>query len=199
MSTTKSPLAKALGLFVCLCNREVITSRSISIDRLCYYGEMKSSHNILSDGAIAVDVEKTDAHFSEAYDKDRTDKTGYAKFLIVLNVTAGDDSVYVPVSIGSGRVSTGFVYQIEGSDVGTGTASISSSGEKLTLVSAGSIKYCKISPRMTVEFKMSVHVSGTMKKEYSINIARINYKFNPNDSRYKRFLIDISTKRVKFK
>lgn len=159
---------------------------------------MKSQKPI-SDGALSITVHKTDAHFSEAYDSNRKDRVGYGKFLTVLQVTAIKHTVYIPVSIGSGRVSTGFVYQIEGSDIGSGTASIRSEGEKLTLVTAGSIKYCKITPHSSVTFKVFVHVTGTMKKEYSVNIARVNYKFNPNDTRYKRFLTEISTKRIKFK
>lgn len=157
---------------------------------------MKNSYG---DGFITIIPQKLDAHFSEGYDTDRSDKIGTGKYFFHLDVTAEKETVYIPISIASGRQSTGFIYQIEGTDEAKGTASISGRGEGVTTVTSGSITYFKIAAGKTVSFKIVIEVTAKIHREYRAVINRVNYKFNTSEPRYKRFVVEIGTKSVKFK
>lgn len=152
-----------------------------------------------SDGSVLVLPQKLDAHFSEGYDKDHTDKIGRGRYFFQLDVTAEKETVYIPVSIASGRQSTGFIYQIEGTDEAKGSASINGRGDGVTTVTSGSIIYFKIPPGKTVSYRIVIEVTGKLRGEYRAVISRVNYKFNTNEPRYRRFVVEIGTKSVKFK
>ena len=149
--------------------------------------------------SITVLVQKNEANFSEAYDTNRKDKLGLAKYNLLIDITAGKDTIYIPTSIASGRKSTGFIYQVEGSASGAGTASVTFRGEGTMIVTSGTISYCKIPAGKTASFRIQAEVTGTLGKAYKIVISRINYKLNSNDLRYKRFLTDITTETLKFR
>ncbi len=154
---------------------------------------------IIEDGIIKIVVEKSEAHFSRAYDKIRSDDFGIGKYLLLLNVMASKETVYIPVSIASGRKSTGLIYHIEGTAGGVATVTVSSKGEGVATVTSGSISYCKIPAGKIATFKIIAQVTGSLGKEYKIVVSRINYKLNPNDLRYKRFLTEIGTETLKFR
>ncbi len=154
---------------------------------------------ITKDAFIKIVVEKTEAHFSNAYDKNRSDKLGIGKYFLLIDVTAGNETLYIPTSIASGRKSTGFIYQIEGTAGGTATVDVTFKGEGTMIVTSGTISYCKIPAGMTARFKIVAQVTGSLGKSYKIVVSRINYKLNPNDMRYKRFLTEISTDTLKFR
>ncbi len=154
---------------------------------------------ITEDGIIKIAIEKSEAHFSRAYDKNRTDDFGIGKYALTLSVTALKEAVYIPVSIASGRKSTGLIYHIEGTAGGVATVTISSKGEGIATVTSGSISYCKIPVGKTASFKILAQVTGALGKEYKIVVSRINYKLNPNDLRYRRFLTEIPTEALKFR
>lgn len=153
----------------------------------------------ISDTYITVVTQKTEAHFSAGYDRDRTDRLGVGSYFFNLTVTAHASTVYVPISIASGRKSTGFIYQVEGTGEGTGTGSVDGRGDGVTTISFGSITYFKIPPERTVSFKILVQVTAPRKHSYKVVIGRVNYKLNTSDARYKRLITDIGTKAVKFK
>ncbi len=106
--------------------------------------------------------------------------------------------MYVPISVGSGRVSTGFVYQVEGTAKAAAAATISLKSEGVLKVTAGSILYAKIPSGQTATFKIVAEIEGKLGRAYRIMVTRVNYKLNPNDSRYKRLLIELPTKLVEF-
>ena len=157
---------------------------------------MKNSY---IDECIRIVPIKIDAHASEGYNKDRSDKKSIGKYFFQVDVTAQKETVYIPISIASGRQSTGFIYQIEGMGEAIGRASIDGRGEGVVTVTSGSITYFKLMPGQTVSFKILVEVTVARKTVYKVVISRINYKLNTNDPRYKRFLLELPSKPLKFK
>lgn len=152
-----------------------------------------------ADEALHVSLQKTDAHFSVLRDPKGSSDVGLGKYFLSIDITAGKEALYIPISIASGRKSTGFIYQIEGTAGGVSTASVTSKGEGVSTVTSGSLSYSKIPRGMTATFKILAQVTGSLGKTYKIVISRINYKLNPNDLRYKRFLTDISSDTLKFR
>lgn len=161
---------------------------------------MKKDHPTVSvDGLVNFSIQKSEAQFSQAYDKNRKDDLGIGKYFLLLNVTALKETLYIPVSIASGRKSTGLIYHIEGTGGGTASTSISVQGVGVVTVTSGTISYCKIPAGKTATFKIQAEITGALGKEYSFVITRINYKLNPNDMRYKRFLTEITSQTLKFR
>lgn len=119
--------------------------------------------------------------------------TNIARYYVRLDIRATKYTLYIPVSIASGKKSTGFIYQIEGTGEANASATIDSQGKNTTRVTFGSIEYCKIPPGQVASFKIITKVKGKRPKQYKFVLSRINYKLNPNDSRYKRVLTEIST------
>lgn len=150
-----------------------------------------------ADEYALIHTQKTDEYFNKSRSIKGPD-TSFGKYFLMLEVTARKETIYLPISIGSGKVSTGFVYQVEGTAKGKGTAEISSKGTGILKVTAGSIVYAKIPAGKLGTFKMVVEVTGARGKEYRVAITRVNYKLNPNDSRYKRLVLEVPTKTLKF-
>lgn len=148
---------------------------------------------------IQVSLLKTDAHFYTLQGKVQSDDVGIGKYNLYIDIVAGMDALYIPISIASGRKSAGFIYQIEGTAGGTSTATIKYKGDGITTVTSGAILYCKIPSGTTATFRIFAQVTGARRKAYKIVVSRINYKLNPNDLRYKRFLTEISTDVLKFR
>lgn len=113
-------------------------------------------------------------------------------YALFLDVTADKETVFLPVSIASGRKSTGFIYYIEGAKIVSSSAEIAVSGSGITMVASGTIPYCKIPVGKTARFKIFTEVNVESTRQYKFVISRINYKLNPNDARYKRFITEIS-------
>lgn len=153
----------------------------------------------LAEIALSVSIQKTDAHFYRLKKQKDTDDLGLGKFLLWVDLTAIKETLYVPVSIVSGRKSAGFIYQIEGTTQGSAVATIESKGKEIVTVTSGSISYCKIPAGKIATFKILTEVTGAEGKIYQVVISRINYKLNPNDLRYKRFLTELRTHPLKFK
>lgn len=152
-----------------------------------------------ADLPIQISLQKTQARFSKLRGMNGAKDLGLGKFLLLIDAQANKETLYIPISIASGRKSTGFIYQIEGTSGATGIADISFQGKDATTVTSGSISYCKIPIGKTATFKILAEVTGKLGKSYKIVISRINYKLNPNDLRYKRYLTEISTESLKFK
>ncbi len=153
----------------------------------------------LAEIPFTIKVQKTDAHFYRLKKQKDTDDLGLGKFLLLIDITASKETLYIPISIASGRKSAGFIYQIEGTTKGSAIATIETRGKDSVTVTSGTISYSKILAGKTETFKIFTEVTGAEGKTYQVVVSRINYKLNPNDLRYKRFLTEIRTKTLKFK
>lgn len=148
--------------------------------------------------SIKVRVQKTQARFKRIRNS-QGPGGGVGEFFLLLDITAVQEAVYIPMSIASGKKPTGFVYQIEGTKEGTiSTTDISCSGVGVTQVTLGTLLYCKIPAGATATFRVLIEMRGKVGKEYRIVINRIHYKHSPSDARYQKFLEEISTTTLKF-
>ncbi len=123
----------------------------------------------------------------------------YGRYFLAVEVQAVSNTLYIPISIGSGRKSTGFIYVIEGDTESKSTASVDYEGKGASIITSGSISYCKIPSGRMALFKVRANVYGTPGQKYKFSLSRINYKINPNDLRYKKFLTDLSTESIRLK
>lgn len=148
---------------------------------------------------IKVRVGKSQGRFKRVRNPDAPD-FGIGEFFLLVDVTALEKTIYLPISLASGKKTTGFVYQIEGTATGTlVTTDISCKGEGVTQVTLGTILYAKIPKGATATFRILVEIKGKVGKEYKIVLNRIHYKYNTSDARYERYLKEISSKALKFR
>lgn len=128
------------------------------------------------------------------------DARGQGQFDLSLDVTCLQEAVYIPLSLASGKKSTGFIYQIEGTAEGAiSTADIVCHGEGVTQITLGTLRYVKIPTGKTADFRFTFLIEGDYGKEYKIVINRINYKLDPRDARYKKFDVAFETKTLEFR
>lgn len=152
----------------------------------------------LSGPAITVKVQKKQARFKRIREVSGPD-VGAGEFFLLIEVTAGKEAVYVPLSIASGKKPTGFVYQIEGSKEGAlVTTDLSCSGASITKVTLGTLLYAKIPAAKTATFRILIEIRGKIGGEYGVVINRMHYKFDPSDARYQKFESEIPSKFLKF-
>ena len=145
------------------------------------------------DGHIHCEVQKTQARSKEIHNPDGPNRI-LGEFFLALNVTALQETVYIPISIASGKKPTGLVYQIEGTAEGViSTTDISCRGEGVSQVTLGTILYAKIPHGKTATFRILVEMNGKTGKEYKIVINRVNYKLDISGARYKKFDTTIGT------
>jgi hypothetical protein len=143
-------------------------------------------------------LQESQARFKRIHNPEEND-TGLGEFFLLLDIIALQETVYVPLSIASGKKPTGFVYQIEGTAEGDiSTTDISCRGEEVTEITLGTLLYTKIPQGKTATFRILVEMKGNPGKEYKIVINKINYKLDPSDARYKKFDTAIGTKVLKF-
>ncbi len=153
---------------------------------------------IEGDGFVSMKIVKSQARFKRIK-KDGPD-VGVGFYFLVLEVTAVKGSVLVPLSIASGKKTTGFVYQIEGTGTGSlSEASVEVRGEEVTQVTLGTLLYAKIPEGNVATFRIQVEIRGKIGKEYSVLIHQLNYKLSPTDARYKKFASEIRTRTLSFK
>ena len=147
---------------------------------------------------LLISVRDTKGSFKRKHVPDGPDPvTG--KFWFTIDIKAASKDIYLPISIGSGKKLTGFMYQIEGTAQGSiSTTDISCRGEGVTLITLGTIIYCKIPTGASARFRIRVEMRGQVGKSYRIAIHQINYKLNPSDARYQKSILDIHTKMLKF-
>jgi hypothetical protein len=151
------------------------------------------------DEYIEVVVTKSQARFKRIKNPKGADH-GEGHFFMILDVTSKQGEVYVPLSIASGKKVTGFVYQIEGTGVGSlATADVEGKGAGVTQVTLGTLRYAKILQEKTASFRIQVDMKGKIGKEYSVLIHQINYKLSASDARYKKFVGGVRTLSLEFK
>ena len=147
---------------------------------------------------IKVKVEKTQARFKRIREVHKPD-TGIGEFFFLIDITALTKDVYIPVSIASGKKPTGFIYAISGTTQGDiATTSISVSGEGVTQLTVGTIVYAKIPATKVATFRILIETRGKIGNEYNVLITQINYKQDPSDARYGKFLEALPSKSVRF-
>jgi hypothetical protein len=150
-------------------------------------------------GALLVRIKKSQGRYRRIRDPHGPDE-GVGEFFLIVEIVAAGETVYVPVSIASGKKPTGFVYQIEGTAQGSiEETDISCGGEGVTQITSGTIRYAKIPKGKTAAFRILITMRGKVGKEYSIIIDRINYKFDPADARYERYEEEVRSKSLKFR
>lgn len=150
------------------------------------------------DDYITPKVKKSQARYEVTRKNGEPDK-GVGKFFLQINITAKKETVYIPLSIASGKKVAGFMYLIEGTGEGLiTTAEVDSRGEGVTQVTIGTLLFAKIPPGVTSEFRIQATVRGKKGKTYTITINRINYKLDLTDARYQQYLKQIVSDSVKF-
>lgn len=151
------------------------------------------------DEFIHVKVEESQGRFERIRRPGERDQ-GHGEFFLRMDVTAPKKTLYIPLSIASGKKPTGFIYHIEGTAEGIiHTTNISCRGDGITKITLGTLLYAKIPAGKTATFRILVETRGPIGKEYMIVINRINYKFDPSDARYTRFDTEIPSKTVRFR
>lgn len=150
------------------------------------------------DEYIEVKTKKSQARYEVMRKNGEPDK-GVGRFFLQINITTKKETVFVPLSIASGKKVTGFMYLIEGTGEGLiTTAEVGCRGEGVTQVTIGTLLYAKIPPKATGEFRIQISTRGKRGKTYKITINRINYKLNIADARYQQYLKPIVGDSVKF-
>lgn len=148
-----------------------------------------------------VDIENNQASVAKERNSDGSlSATGH--FFLDLGITALEETVYIPLSISSGKKPTGFVYQIEGtgdSSIVTTDISLKHAKESgVTQILLGTIAYVEIPKGMTGLFRIAVYIQGEAGNEYSITITHIEYKHDPSDARYQKYVGEIRSGTLKF-
>ncbi len=150
-----------------------------------------------ADAALKVSIQKTQKRFKKIKNPDGPD-IGVAEFFLLLDVTALTETLYIPLSIASGKKPTGFVYQIEGTAKGDiSTTNITVKGAGVTQITLGTLLYAKIPAQKKGTFRILIAIRGRMQNTYQIVINSINYKFDPSEARYKKFEKDLSSGTLK--
>ncbi len=148
------------------------------------------------DAYIAVKVKKNQAHAERIKLNDAPDKS-VGKFYIEIDIIAKLETVFIPLSVASGKKVAGFMYQIEGTAEGkVATADVVVRGEGITQVTLGTLLYAKIPAGKTASFQIKATIRGKFGKEYKIVFTRINYKLNIADARYLQYLKEIHSESV---
>jgi hypothetical protein len=148
--------------------------------------------------SITARTVKNQARFVRIRRKDAED-TAVGKFYLEVAVTAGNQDVFIPLSIASGKKVAGFMYQIEGTaGASIITTEIKVRGEKVTEVTLGTLHFARIAANSNATFFIQVEIKGNFGKSYRIVFTRVNYKLHLQDARYQQYLTPIPSKSVKF-
>ncbi len=148
------------------------------------------------DAYIGVKIKKKQARAERIKLDDAKDKV-LAKFYLEIEITAKQESVFIPLSIASGKKTAGFMYQIEGTAPGSiATADIKTRGEGVTQVTVGTLLYAKIPTGKTATFQIHATVRGLYGNAYKIVFTRLNYKLNLTDARYQQYLKEIHSESI---
>lgn len=150
------------------------------------------------DEYIGVKKMKSQSRFGRVKIKGSPDK-GLGHYLMVIDVTAKKQNVFIPLSIASSKKATGMVYQIEGTaDGSVATAKVSARGEGVTKVTLGTLVYVKIPEGKTASLNVQIEIKGKIGKMYKFIIHRINYKLAVTDARYSQYSKELVSDNLKF-
>ncbi len=119
-------------------------------------------------------------------------------FVIEIAITAKSVPVFVPLTIASGKTTSGFMYHIDGtSESAIGRAGVSVSGEGVKRITIGSLDYAELPPTVTGLFQLEVVIKGRVGQTYQVVINRINYKLALTDTRYQQYLKPLPSKHLR--
>lgn len=150
------------------------------------------------DEYIDVKVITNQSRFELVKTKNEPDKA-FGHFYLQLSLKAEQMPVFIPLSLASGKKTTGFMYQIEGTAEGLiANANVEAKGDGVTQITIGTILYAKIPAGKTATFTIKTTIKGQKAKTYKIIINRINYKLAINDARYKQYFKEIVSDSLKF-
>ena len=150
------------------------------------------------DAFIEVQVKKNQARFERVKKKGVADKA-IGKFFIEIDITAKQQTVFIPVSVATGKKTAGFMYQIEGTAEGTiATTGIKIRGDGVLQVTLGTLHYAKIPTGKTASFQIQATIRGKIGKRYNIVFTRLNYKVSLTELRYHQYLKEVHSDSVSF-
>ena len=150
------------------------------------------------DDYIAVKVQINQAHFERVRQRGVSDRA-YGRFYLQVDISAKNETVFIPTSLASGRKVAGFMYQIEGTAEGSVQSSnIKVKGAGVSQVMLGTLRFAKVLPGKTARFEIQATIKGSFNEVYKLVFTRLNYKLNLADLRYRQYLKAISSKSVKF-
>jgi hypothetical protein len=137
--------------------------------------------------ALKIKVVKTQERFTRVKNPQGPDGAA-AEFFLLIDITPTTNTLYIPLSIASGKKPTGFVYHIEGTKQGTIMgAEVTCKGSGVTQITLGTLRYVKIPKGTKATFRILIEVAAFMHHTYHITLNRINYKLDPSDARYKHY------------
>lgn len=149
------------------------------------------------DAYIDVRVKKNQARFEKIKQKDAKDMV-LGKYYMDIDMVAKQETVFVPLSIASGKKVAGFMYQIEGTAPGSiVTADITVRGEGVTQVTLGTLLFAKIPAGKVGTFIIRATIRGVFGKGYKIVFTRLNYKLRLSDARYEQYLKEIHSESMR--
>lgn len=150
------------------------------------------------DDYITVKLHKNQARFERIKKSGEPDRS-LGHYFMQLDITAKTETVYIPLSIATGKKPAGFMYQVEGTaESSVVSTDITCRGEGVNQVTLGTIVYVKIPALKTASFRILMDIRGSQSKVYEFFIYRINYKRNVTDARYGQYLKVIHSDRLKF-
>ncbi|MFM2423795.1 MAG: hypothetical protein RLZZ70_182 [Candidatus Parcubacteria bacterium] len=150
------------------------------------------------DQYVSIKSKKQQAKFQRVKIESGRDKaTG--TYMIEIAVTAKTQPVYIPLTIASGKTTSGFMYHINGTDESSiGRAGVVVTGEGVKRITIGSLDYAELAPKVTGLFQLEVVIKGRVGQTYQIIVNRINYKLTLTDPRYQQYLKPIESKVLRF-
>ena len=151
---------------------------------------------------LRIQVTNRTKHFRKITDS-KGNVLGEGTFSLHLVLTPATGTLYVPLSIASGKKPTGLVYLING----TGESSIVTAHVEIRDIKAsgvreillGTIRYVEIPQGVTATLRVRLTMRGRIGKEYSVLIARMQYKTHLSDTRYQKEELALETDVLKFR
>jgi hypothetical protein len=114
---------------------------------------------------------------------------GVGNYNLYFNVTAGSQTIFVPLTIGT-TATSGVAYIIASPNQSqtqpTVTISVQCSGSNTSTVYAD-VGYCKIPAGQTAQFSVSASIPAPTGSSYGINVSEIGYKTDPLSASYSSY------------
>jgi hypothetical protein len=147
---------------------------------------------------LSIKKQKSQARFTRVR-KEGSQDGAIGHYFITLDITAQGETVYVPLTIATGKKTAGFMYQIESTaEASVARAVVDASGKGVTLITLGTLVYVKILARTTVEFRIQVDIRGKLGKQYRLNFYRMSYKHVLTEARYQAYEKPMYSDTLKF-
>jgi peptidoglycan hydrolase-like protein with peptidoglycan-binding domain len=114
---------------------------------------------------------------------------GKGQFDLHFSVTAGNQTIFVPLTVGT-TATSGVAYIVTSPNQlqaqPTVTINVQCYGDGISSIYAD-VGYCKIPAGQTAQFYVSASIPAPTGSSYSINVNQINYKSDPLDASYSTY------------